>query len=119
MLKRSADLAVVINLDYLSLPYDTCRMLWLIIERTMLEAGFELEGRVFVARRGVDVIHRAKQVMQDLEPTFQSLGYSGIEAVRDFYCYERATRIDLNTAEPIEVVEIQDIPVSGPPRLKS
>lgn len=113
MLKRSADLAVVINLDYLSLPYDTCRMLWLIIERTMLEAGFELDGRVFIAKRGLDVVTRAKQVMQDLEPTFQSLGYSGIEAVRDFYCYERSSRIDLTATEPIEVEEIPDIPVGG------
>lgn len=113
MNSKTADLAFVVNLDYLRLPYDTCRMLWLVVERAMLNAGFELDGRVFLARHNHNAIPQARAVMAALEPTFLSLGYSQLDAIREFYCYERASRIDLHIADAVaavEVVEVHDIP---------
>lgn len=110
MPRSSMDLAIVVNLDYLRLPFDTCRMMWLIVERAMLQAGFELDGREFRCRGGQDSMVRARQVMVSLEPTFESLGFSRLEAVREFYCYERHTRVDLNFAEAVDSVEVEELP---------
>ncbi|WP_139023101.1 hypothetical protein [Chitinimonas sp. BJB300] len=110
MTSQSADIAFVVNLDYLGLPYDTCRMFWLIIERAMLDAGFELDGREFIAPNKQAAIKLARAVMAKLEPTFESLGYSRFEAVREFYCYKRRSRIDLNIADAVDSFDVEEIP---------
>lgn len=39
--------AIVINLDYDSHPYESCKALWEEIRAGMLRAGFRQEGRLF------------------------------------------------------------------------
>ncbi|HEY9101573.1 hypothetical protein [Chitinimonas sp.] len=106
----SSRTAVVINLDYLTLPYDMCRMLWVLVERAMLEAGFVLDGRNFVSQNDPSAVQRARGVMKSLEPTFESLGYSQFEAVREFYCFDLASRVDLHMVDAAEVVELIELP---------
>ncbi|QDQ28053.1 hypothetical protein FNU76_17825 [Chitinimonas arctica] len=109
MFNSSSRLAVVINLDYLSLPYDVCRLLWVVVEKAMVEAGFVLDGRVFVAHNDPAAAERARLVLKTLEPTFESLGLSQFEAVRDFYCFDLGTRVDLHMLDAAEVVELIEI----------
>ncbi|QNM98182.1 hypothetical protein [Chitinimonas koreensis] len=114
MLTRSVGLAIVINLDYLNLPYDTCRMMWVMIENAMVRAGFILDGREFVAMNDPAASDRARQVLKALEPTFVSLGYSMFDAVREFYCYDLASRVDLNmvgAAAEVELVDSSEVEV--------
>ncbi|MEH6458289.1 hypothetical protein [Chitinimonas sp. JJ19] len=106
MTNSAEGIAVVVNLDYLTLPYDVCRMLWVVVERAMVEAGFVLDGRVFLAQNDSTAAERARAVMKSLEPTFESLGVSQFDAVREFYCYDLAARIDLNMIDTAEVVEL-------------
>jgi len=107
---RSPGIAVVINLDYMNLSCELCRMLWLLVERSMVQAGFAMDGRVFVSTE-VDAGDRARKVMKSLEPSFESFGVSQFDAVREFYCYDLATRIDLSMVDATESLEILDIPV--------
>jgi hypothetical protein len=44
--------------------------------------------------------------MKALEPVFAAYGVSQFEAVREFYCFDLATRTDLNMADAAEVVEV-------------
>jgi hypothetical protein len=48
----------------------------------------------------------ARKVMKALEPVFAAYGVSQFEAVREFYCFDLATRTDLNMAGAAEVVEV-------------
>jgi uncharacterized caspase-like protein len=98
--------AVVINLDYMNVSCELCRLLWHEIERAMVQAGFAVDGRVFVATdtRGAAT---ARDVMKSLEPTFEAYGVSQFDAVREFYCYDLATRTDLNMADATELVEVE------------
>lgn len=102
-------LAIVINLDYLGLPYDLCRMLWVVVEKAMVEAGFVLDGRVFVALNDPYGPERARFVLKSLEPTFESLGVSQFDAVREFYCFDLSSRIDLTMAEAADAAEVTEL----------
>lgn len=106
MVARTPGLAVVINLDYMNVSCELCRLLWHEIERAMMLAGFALDGRVFVAtEEGAAEI--AGQVMKSLEPTFEAYGVSQFDAVREFYCYDLSTRVDLAMAEVAAQVEVE------------
>ncbi|WP_269533415.1 hypothetical protein [Chitinimonas sp. BJYL2] len=106
-----SSIGIVINLDYLCLPYDLCRKLWTMVEGAMLSAGFVLDGRVFVSGTNPDVVQRARDVMKRLEPAFEALGVSQFEAIRDFYSFDLSTRVDLNIVDSISSVEVYELPV--------
>ncbi|GAB3251060.1 hypothetical protein [Chitinimonas naiadis] len=110
MSTSSSRTAIVVNLDYLTLPYDVCRMLWVLVERAMVDAGFVLDGRNFVSQNDPAAAERARGVLKSLEPTFESLGVSQFDAVREFYCFDLASRIDLHMVEANEVVELVELP---------
>jgi len=109
MVARTPGLAVVINLDYMNISCELCRMLWLMVERSMLQAGFSVDSRVFVSS-DPDAATKARLVMKGLEPAFESFGVSQFDAVKEFYCYDLASRIDLNMADANDVVEVVELP---------
>jgi hypothetical protein len=106
MVARTPGLAVVINLDYLNISGELCRLLWNEVEKSMLKAGFALDGRVFVTS-DPHAAHAARLVMKSLEPVFETYGVSQFDAVREFYSYDLATRIDLNMADAAELVQVE------------
>lgn len=106
MVARTPGLAVVINLDYMNISCELCRLLWHEVEKGMLQAGFALDGRVFVATEE-NAAEIASKVMKSLEPTFEAYGVTQFDAVREFYCYDLATRIDLTMADAATAVEVE------------
>ncbi|WP_374349252.1 hypothetical protein [Chitinimonas sp.] len=106
MVARTPGLAVVINLDYLNISSEICQLLWNEVERAMIQAGFALDGRVFVARDQM-AAETARLVMKSLEPVFDAYGVSQFDAVREFYSYDLSTRVDLNMAGAAEQLEVE------------
>ena len=98
--------AIVINLDYASYPYESCRLLWEEIKDKMVQAGFRVEGRIFTIELSENQAGRlAREVINSLEEHQDFHNKRVYRYIKDFYGFDLAhtTNLLLPPAEHIEV----------------
>jgi hypothetical protein len=98
--------AIVINLDYISHPYDSVHLLWGEIREALLAVGFRLEGRLFTIDLPAALAKRlATQVIENLEGHLPFERKHVYAYIREFYGFElgHADNLLLPPADAIEV----------------
>lgn len=103
---------IVINLDYQSHPYESVKLVFDEISRRMVEAGFQIDGRVFTANMGG---HEACALARNVVDALEQVGaepYSHVYSfIKEFYGfdYERAVNLLVPGTDDIGVVELDDL----------
>jgi hypothetical protein len=87
--------AIVINIDYISNPEDTCKRLWSQIRQGMMENGFRLEGRIFTTNmHAEEACDTARGVIDGID--LQALGIDDIYIyLKEFFGYDNSETVNL------------------------
>ncbi len=87
--------AIVINIDYISNPEDTCKRLWSLIRQSMMDHGFRLEGRIFTIEQDPETAcELARQAIDNLD--LSSLGIDDVYVyLKEFFGYDNSETVNL------------------------
>ena len=87
--------AIVINIDYISNPDETCKKLWSQIRQGMIDNGFRLEGRIFTTDMGAEQAGEAARTVID-GIDLPALGIDDIYIyLKEFFGYDNSETVNL------------------------
>jgi len=105
--------AIVINLDYQHLPEQTAQRIWKEIDRTLVDAGFTRNNRLFLSPLSPEAAsQRVRAVMVQLEARLATEGLSLYGALADFYAMDYLHTENL-LVPPTASIEVTELPAAG------
>jgi hypothetical protein len=88
--------AIVINLDYVTQPVESCNLLWQEITEQMVKAGFRSEGRIFTidlpCEQACDL---ARQVIEGMEEHQEFHNKRIYNFIKDFFGFDLHYSVNL------------------------
>ena len=97
--------AIVVNLDYQNNLEDECQEIWDEIKKSMLEAGFRLDNRVFIINRDdKEACELARSVIEGLEAHHDFDKKRVFRYLKDFYGYSMENTTNLLVASNEEIL---------------
>lgn len=105
--------AIVINLDYGSLPYEKCHSVWNKIASNMTAAGFRPEGRLFtIGKQRGEAFQLARDVIDRMEEQRDFYEKEIHLYLKEFYGFDMEDSVNL-MLPPMESFEINESRISG------
>jgi hypothetical protein len=100
--------AVIIDLDYISNDYDTCKTIWTTIKDEMVKQGFYPDGRRFVISAPNDeACMRARTAMEQVEVRLNHLEKRLPNYLKTFYGFRLDCVVNL-LVSPVENIQVQE-----------
>jgi hypothetical protein len=100
--------AIVINLDYVSHPQESCNQVWDVIKQRMIDKGFRYDGRLFsIELPDHEACDLARDAIESIEEHHSFEDKRVYMYIRDFYGFnmDNMTNLLLPPSENIEISE--------------